>query len=183
MLEELIGFVGRKQSGKDTAANLLIENRGFERVAMGAGLKAMLRGLFMEMGLSAENADYILETERLKATPMKDLNGVTPRFLMQTLGTEWGRNLIWDDIWTEIFKMKADQFDRVVCSDVRFVNEAKAIRELDGLIVKIDADERLGPNEDHHRSEIEMTKIVPDLVIKNNGTVEEFREELRGVLL
>lgn len=108
--------------------------------------------------------------------------GVTPRTLMQTLGTEWGRDAVFSDLWIHVFKRRAAQFDRVICTDIRFLNEAVVVRSGGGVLIKIDADDRLGPNLDPHPSEQEMAQIKADLVIENNGTLDDFMTSCRSTL-
>lgn len=57
----LIGFTGFKGSGKDTAAKVLIEEEGFEKVAFAGGLKHMLRSAMLEMGLAPEYIEECIE--------------------------------------------------------------------------------------------------------------------------
>jgi len=128
----LIGIAGKKQSGKSSVANYLVQTHGFVRIRFAGPLKDMMRAL----GLSEEEIDG-----KMKEKPSKILGGQTPRYAMQTLGTEWGRHMIHPGIWTESWFHKYEAalalgMD-VVVDDVRFSNEAALIQHLDGRIVNI----------------------------------------------
>jgi hypothetical protein len=122
MRPHLIGFCGPIGAGKTFAADHLARDYGYSRVRFAGPLKAMLRAL----GLSEDQTDGAA-----KEAPCALLGGRTPRYAMQVLGTEWGRELISPDIWTRAWDHHAARYlDNglpVVVDDVRFVNEATAL--------------------------------------------------------
>jgi hypothetical protein len=128
----IIGITGYAGSGKSTAAKHLVERHGFTLVKFAGPLKAMMRCL----GLG----DREIEGD-LKEEPHPVLNYKTPRYAMQTLGTEWGRDLIGQNLWVDAAMASAatviDQGGRVVIDDCRFPNEAAAIKEAGGVIIKV----------------------------------------------
>lgn len=128
----LIAFTGRAGAGKSTAAQYLIEHKNFVRLRFAGPLKAMLRAL----GLTDREIDG-----DLKEQPCDTLCGRTPRRAMQTLGTEWGRELIAPDLWVSLFARDAELHRlagvSVVCDDLRFPNEAATIRKLGGKIIGV----------------------------------------------
>jgi hypothetical protein len=159
----LIGFTGRIGAGKSTAARALY-NRGFTRVRFAGPLKAMMAC----MGLSEQEVDGSLKEE-----PCDLLCGKTPRYAMQTIGTEWGRQMIGDDIWIRAFKRSVESYGEhipLVCDDVRFPNEAAAIRDLGGAIVRVVRGGSLGAV--GHVSEHQ--DFVVDATLYNTGSVPEF---------
>ena len=80
----LVGFTGKLGSGKDTAGEALVKI-GHTRFAFGDALKRMLKH---GLGLTQEQ---LHGTQAQKAEPIDWLDyEVTPRRMMQTLGTEWG---------------------------------------------------------------------------------------------
>jgi hypothetical protein len=133
----IIGITGLAGSGKTEVAKYL-HQYGFRRTRFADPLKKMLRAL----GLSARHVDG-----DLKEKPCALLGGATPRWAMQTLGTEWGRRLIWGDIWIKAWERSAKKILKkggsVVADDVRFPNEVETIRSLGGIIINI---ERPGHN-------------------------------------
>ena len=161
----ILGLVGPKGSGKSTLAHALMLDYHFRHFPFAGPLKAMLRTLLIGQGLTHQIIDQMIDGD-LKEKPSPYLDGKSPRFAMQTLGTEWGRALIGPDFWINTWKHKAEAAtDNVVCDDVRFLNESEAIRDLGGKIIYISRqDLKLG---DAHVSEQEMKKIRPDHVIAN----------------
>jgi hypothetical protein len=168
----LIGLTGLAGSGKSEAARILIEQFGFERVKFADPLKNMIRRMLADMGHIAEDVERMIEGD-LKEVEIPEL-GVTPRRLMVTLGTEWGRDLIRADLWTRLWAARADQFDLVIADDVRFPNEVEAIRNRGGILWKI---ERPGLERGTHASE--ALEVDADRTILNSGTLEELRSNVR----
>jgi len=127
----IIGIAGYAGSGKSTAADILVNEHGFERIKFADGLKNMLRAL----GLT----DRAIEGEN-KEEPHHLLLGRTPRYAMQTLGTEWGRHCIGEDFWVHYWKMRvrarliASPAVRIVVDDVRYPNEVQAVQSLSGAL-------------------------------------------------
>lgn len=124
----IIGIAGPKRSGKTLLANMLAEKYGLAHLSFAAPIRHFVADL---LGGTLEQ----LEVE--KESPIAWLGGVTPRTMMQLLGTEWGRQMIHSDIWVRICMRKAVAVGRAVISDVRFANEAKAIREAGGRIIRL----------------------------------------------
>lgn len=93
-------------------------------------------------------------------------------------------------LWHESFKVDTPNVDGWyapadigVITDVRFENEAVRIRELGGEVWYINAEDRLGPNEDMHTSEEKLPDELIDYVIENNGTKEELTQNVAASLL
>lgn len=127
----IIGLTGLAGSGKSTAAMHLVERHGFQRVRFAGPLKAMLAAL----GCTPAEIDG----DR-KEMPCELLGGKTPRWAMQTLGTEWGRNLIASDLWIRAWQHAVAQVPAgvpIVVDDCRFANEAAAIQAAGGSIIRI----------------------------------------------
>ena len=123
----LIGLTGDAGAGKDTAAFGLIR-QGYRKIAFADAIKEavnMMTGWNMSQWSDRE----------WKETPDERL-GVSPRHMAQTLGTEWGRNMIHPDIWVNASMVKVEGRDAVF-TDVRFDNEARIIRDAGGFIIKI----------------------------------------------
>jgi hypothetical protein len=125
----IIGIHGRARSGKDTVADILCRYHGFVRLAFATPIKDMLinGGLCRREDLEGND----------KETPLPNI-GVTARRLMQTLGTDWGRNMIGADVWIKRADQILQQYlkftKNVVVTDVRFANEAEYVRRVGGTI-------------------------------------------------
>jgi hypothetical protein len=166
----IVGLCGAIGSGKTTVAEHLVETYNFDPIKFAGPLKDMMRAL----GLTEEEING-----RLKEQPCDLLGGKTPRWAQQSIGTEWGRNLIDPDLWTRAWKKRAlDSLYPVVADDVRFANEAKLIRELGGTIIHID---RPGIVISSHVSE--AMPFTPDVVIKNDKGVVDLLQEINWLAL
>lgn len=163
-MRKLIAFTGAKKSGKTSSANHLIENYGYIKHYFAKPLKDMLKCL----GLNEEQVNGTL-----KEIPCEELCGMTPRKALQLLGTEYGRNLIHNNIWVQAWKNTMPNGD-IVCDDLRFPNEHKMIKLMDGIIIDISRPGFERTNE--HESE---AHVLPyDYQINNNGTLEDLNHKI-----
>lgn len=162
----LIGITGGKYSGKSTVAARL-STQGFERLSFAATLKAMALTLLGNVGMSFNE---IRAAELDKEAIMPRL-GVSYRTLLQTLGTDWGRDTINTDLWLLCAKqhVKALADKNIVFDDVRFESEAEFIRERGGLIIHLLRDTGMF---DGHASEQGVVRYPGDAVVGNNGSLE-----------
>ena len=149
----LIGISGLAGAGKSTAAFHLEREHGFWRYKMSGPLKNMLRAL----GLREDQ----IEGER-KETPAMFLSGRTPRYAMQTLGAEWGRKIMGD----------GQRLANGVCvsiEDIRFPNEAQLVRDMGGIVVRVEGKPPILHQEAAHISEGQTFPV--DVIIQNRGTI------------
>lgn len=129
----LIGlYSSAPRSGKSTIASYLTEY-GFYTVPFAGPIKRMTRTFLIQLGYGPTEIDHYLDTGKEEHLP-----GIrtTPRHILQTLGTEWGRDCIHPEVWLMCWERAAQQsLDSgvpVVCDDLRFPNEAALIRRLGG---------------------------------------------------
>ena len=176
---KLVGFTGRKRSGKDTAAAVFV-HAGYHRLAFATPLKHMLGVLLQYQGVPASQAELMIEGN-LKEVPSPFLGGRSPRHCMQTLGTEWGRGMVSDDLWVRTLVNTAQHFPLVVVSDVRFPNEVEAIKRAGGVVYRV---VRPGLSvEDMHPSEAQIDTLEVDGELLNIApSAEEFQLEVLALL-
>lgn len=105
-----------------------------------------------------------------------DRYGCTPRHIMQTLGTEWGRELIHPDVWVRAMGRRIFS-QPVVVADVRFPNEAMLVRNL-GVLIHV---EGRGGIDGDHESEQLLDRLEGDLVVRNDGSIEQLHAHLETV--
>lgn len=179
-MTHIVGIIGRKFSGKSTAAGALADNNGFTVVKFADPLKNMLRMLFYTCGYDEEEAEHFIEGN-LKEEPAGILMGKTARHAMQTLGTEWGRDNIHKDFWTNLFIQRASQKRLVVCDDCRFENEASIIADNGGVLIRLIGQHDLAPSEDKHPSEVEMDSIPVHHFVHNDGTIMDLYRGVKDV--
>lgn len=132
----LIGMAGYARSGKDTVADMLVKQHGFVKVRFADALKRGLATMFDMTEAQLDGDQKELEIPRL---------GRTSRYMMRTLGTEWGRRLIHPDVWViameqHLSQLLASGCRRIVISDVRFENEAKLVKsaKYQGFLVRVE---------------------------------------------
>jgi hypothetical protein len=169
----IIGFTGLAGSGKSTAADRLITAHGWQRVRFSGPLKAMLAAL----GLT----DAEIEGDR-KEVPCELLCGRTPRHAMITIGTEWGRDLIGPDLWVRAWRAAVDRMPAgvpVVVEDVRFENEAAAVRAAGGVVVRV-VRPGTGQIAAGHVSEAGVVTTGPELV--NDGSIATFLAQVDALV-
>lgn len=162
-MPQVIAITGLAGSGKSTIAQML-GARGFKLVKFADPLKEMLKVI----GLGPAE----LEGER-KALPCKLLLGRSPRHAMQTLGTEWGRHQIHDDLWCSIWRSRTKQWlldgHNVVCDDCRFENEVRAVQDLGGQIWNV---RRPGlRSAGNHSSEAGIASRFAEVQINNQSDI------------
>ena len=168
----LIGIAGPARSGKDSAADVLVREFGFTRYALADPIKAGVRVMF---GLTDDHTDG-----EPKEVVLPDL-GVSPRHLMQTLGTEWGRNTVRDDLWLRVADRVLAHIDGpVVVPDIRLENEAEWVRSKGGTLWHIERGE--APTVRAHVTENGVARQAGEPVIVNDGTLAELRAQVVDTL-
>lgn len=174
----IIGLVGVIGSGKTTAANYLEVYHGFQPEKFAGPLKDMLRAI----GLDDEEIEG-----RLKEAPCGLLCGVTPRHAMQTLGTEWGRDLISPDLWVNAWEYRVSDpiRRRIVADDCRFPNEAQKLRDIGAKLVRIVPSYGGYTPPDQaadHPSEVHIATMDVDIEITNDGGIYDLHRKLKSEL-
>jgi len=155
-----------------------------EIIPIGEPLKDMLSALLARAGLEdAAIRHWIHGDGKRLACPA--LGGRTPTHAMQTLGTEWGRECIAPDLWLSIWSARTAaaqaQGVMVINDSVRFENEAAAIRDMGGLVVRL-----VGRSGDLAATHASEAGVVPDLEVENqdgpDGPAEAAEAILAGLL-
>lgn len=178
--KRLIAFYSpAPQSGKTTASWLLQRYLGFESISFATPFKDMLWGL-----LNSANIPFRVITEletTAKETPIPILGGKSYRELAQTLGSQWGRNTISDNVWVDIATAKIKNFENVVIDDLRFPNEYQRVKELGGRVFKI---VRYGVEPTNsHESEGSLNSFEFDGEISNNDSIAAFENNVFKTVL
>ncbi len=175
MNRTIIGLAGTAGSGKDTLGDYLVCQHGFTKLAFADPLRDMVVALLVHLGIDERDALWSLANDRLfKEHPLPQIDR-SPRQLMQTLGTEWGRNQVHPDLWLKIAQERIElTAGPVVITDVRFSNEAQLVRDLGGKVWQL---RRLNAGlPSMHASEIPIRSAQIDRVLHNNGTPEQLFE-------
>lgn len=183
-MSTIVGLTGFKGVGKDTAAAGL-RQRGYRQVNFADPLRAML--LAMNPLIEIRYGEPVRLSTLVATHGWDDAKAIPDvRRLLQRLGTEGGRNIlsanVWVDKWrTDVACLPARA--RVVTTDVRFPNEAQAIRQLGGYIIRIESPSVT--SDDGHASETVMGAIMVDGTIVNDhlkGDAFDLRCELAAMV-
>lgn len=168
---KIIGFAGKGESGKSTAAAYLVLEHGFTEFNFADPLKKAAAALIGE--------DLELYYDHKSKAEIISWLGISRRTLMQLLGTECVRDRIADDFWTR--RMEHDIFlednPYIVIGDVRFVNEARMIKDLGGIIVLLERD--AGFASDHASEQIDFDS---DITIFNNEDLQVLFKKLDKIV-
>jgi hypothetical protein len=125
----IIGLGHRARSGKDTFADYLVAKHGFTKLSFATPLKEAARDIFL------------LTDEQMYGSLKEVVDprwGRTPRDILQKLGTESVRDVFGQETWVQRCKFGMEPGKRYVIADVRFPNEADAIKAWGGYVLKID---------------------------------------------
>lgn len=161
----LIGLCGAAGSGKDTVAEFLVRRHGFFRVAFADPIYEAVSAI---TGLSVEE----LHDRRNKENTLGWVS-CSPRRLLQSLGTEWGRDMIHPEIWVMSTMQRIEGMTDVVISDVRFNNEAEAILARGGAVWRVCGRSVELGEASKHASEAGVGDRYVDSVIQNAGSMED----------
>lgn len=179
---KLIGFTGAMGSGKSTAINLI------DALARDYTLVNIK---FAKPLYDIQEAIY----QRIETVYRRPESFEKDRKLLQWIGTEFGRSLD-KDLWIKLWKQEVQEtyldnkwinFNEgnllITCDDLRFDNEAQAVKDMGGIIIKLVSDknlERITTAEGikNHPSEQGVDNKYLDYIIENNGNIEDLRSSL-----
>jgi hypothetical protein len=188
MATDVIALIGKKRSGKDTFANVLVEERGYTRVAFADPLRSAALELDPWVPIHGSLARLRKTTPGLQASTIVRLSALIEavgwetakdlvpevRRLLQRFGTESIRK-IEPDFWINAARKTIDAIDGpVVITDCRYPNEADFAESVGGVLVRI---VRPGTeSDDAHPSETALDDRKVDVVIRNDGSIEDLRQ-------
>lgn len=180
----IIGLIGRAGSGKDTVANRLVAEHGFRAISIAAPLKDAASVLF-------DIDRHVMDDRQLKETI--DLRyGLTPRHLLQHMGTEYIRSQFSEDFLIKRALQGVSETDKVVITDVRFDNEAHGVMNTpisNAQLWNISADQRLrgetclDEKAAQHVSEQPLSlDMYSVLEVDNNGTMDDLYRKVDAMV-
>ena len=175
-LPVIIGLSGYARAGKDTFGAFLVENHGFERISFADGIRSVAYACNpMISGVSVNRKAKVIKLRTLVDTigweRAKEWSGV--RQFLQHLGTEGGREILGENVWVDAALRRARPGGKYVVTDVRYPNEADAIKALGGRVLRIERP-GYGPA-NGHVSETAMDEHDFDGLIRNDGSVHDLQ--------
>lgn len=166
----LVAFTGGKGHGKTTAAQVLID-MGWPHINFAEPLKASCGMIF---GLTPEE----MEDAVLKETVLDRWPYLSPRHILQHVGTDLFRDWL-DDTWVNAFERRVQTVaGNVVCSDLRFPNEAVKLASMGATTIRIINPNMEGPTAEAHRGESSQLGIVTEHTILNDSDVATLRRRV-----
>lgn len=200
-VKKIIAIAGLIGSGKDTAAQLLINHHHYTKIAFADSLKDAVSVVFgWDRGLldgSTQESRTWRETVDSWWADRLDMPHLTPRWVLQYWGTEVLRNHFHDDLWVASVERKiAATPSSVVITDCRFPNEIAAIKRCGGITARIyrgqdppwlelarqDMGEFRKQYPGVHPSEYSSVNLDYDYYLNNNGSIVELHGQLREML-
>lgn len=183
----IIGISGKAGSGKDTAAKILevlyanpdisyedFVNKRYKNFAdiqivhFADSLKETAQVLF-------RIGEWETNTQEGKKTTINWI-GKTVRELLQGIG-QGLRDAIDPNLWVKILFANTEGWSNYIIADVRYPNEVYAIKERNGILLRID---RKGAGAGNHSSETALDNYKEwDVHIENNGSIEDLFEAMR----
>ena len=180
-----VALIGKSRAGKDAFASYFIEN-GYKEFKFGTGIAEIIQRYFPEEWAKGK-----------------------PRYLYQQIGQ--GMREHDPDVWIKYTFRQIEEyreyvelfnyFDcKVIITDTRQRNEVEKLRAAGYIIVKIEADEKIRlermkaagdilPDDDfqlyqllNHETEQYSDLVVPNILVKNEGTLEDLRKKAEGVM-
>lgn len=180
-----VALIGKSRAGKNAFASYFIEN-GYKEFKFGTGIAEIIQRYFPEEWAKGK-----------------------PRYLYQQIGQ--GMREHDPDVWIKYTFRQIEEyreyvelfnfFDcKVIITDTRQRNEVEKLRAAGYIIVKIEADEKIRlermkaagdilPDDDfqlyqllNHETEFYSDYVVPDILVKNEGTLEDLRKKAEGVM-
>jgi dephospho-CoA kinase len=174
----IIGLSGYARSGKDEIAKILVEDYGYERVAFADKIRDFLYETDPQIG--GNRLQHLIDNygwDVAKSQP-------EVRYLLQSIGVA-ARKVFGDSFWINqalnphIYEHPIVGVNKdIVVTDVRFTNEAEIIKSLGGKIWRIKRNGVEAVN--NHVSEHEMDGYQVDMILKNEGTLEDLQKMVRN---
>jgi len=163
----IIGIMGKKKSGKDTLANYIIDKYKYTKKSFAYPLKKICSYLF-------HIPFHFFENQEFKECILDEWK-MSPRQIMQKVGTDMFRHHIDNEFWIRHLKYEIDMTSNIVITDVRFLNEVMMIQKYDGILIYIERNENEDMNEIHISENQDLLKYA-DIHLQNNGSIQNLIE-------
>lgn len=174
----VLGLSGWARSGKDSVAEFLEERCGYLKMSFAQPIKEALERLNPIIDVDGHRLSVSVAVEKIGWEPLKSMSQEV-RPLLQRFGSEVGREMFGDDIWVNYAMDRIPDGAKVVFSDVRYPNEADAIRRNGGEVWRIEREGNEPAND--HASEHALNKYDFDQRIYNDKDLEALWDKV-GVL-
>lgn len=184
----ILGLAAKKQRGKDTLADYLVERHGFEKLSFAGPMKASGAAA---LGVSVDLLDSLKENPLARVQLVEIMThdndivkvhtDISVREYWQKVGTEAHREIpeFGENVWVDMIYDKVADGGNYVIIDARFENEQREVKAMGGFVVQID---RPGMDEgDGHKSE-QVDHGLADFHIVNDSTLDDFYARVEETL-
>lgn len=198
---KIIGLTGQARAGKDTVARYIKQYCADKALicatyAFADPIYDMIQAL-----LGAKSSDFphgrnvgLYSPDRPSVYADKEKVipglGVSIRTLAETLGTEWGRQVIGPNIWTDMahrwleYRVKG-LVDVMIFTDIRYQNEADFVKKEGGKIIEVSVPQDQPASKprqcvggvDGHSSKNGIAPAQCDAFIVNRSTLDALRAD------
>lgn len=202
----IVGLLGFISSGKGTAGEFFVE-KGYIPLSFADSLKDSTSAIFgwdrdLLEGDTDESREFREQVDPFWSNKFgKD---ITPRYILQYMGTEVCRNNLLDSIWVDSLERKIYQHENVVITDVRFANEISFLKSLGATLIQVD---RLDTRPEWYDLYTKVMQTTPDewdtfakmrnihaseymwignkdidYVVENNSTIDDLKLKLSSII-
>ena len=198
-MKALLGLAGQARSGKDTVASMVEDILKEEVPELDVHQDAFANRLKVSaahaLGFKFDTIEEYREwSDRIKSNaviqvvlpespyrrPVDIIQEISGREFLQFYGTEAHREVFDPEFWVKSLLDDPPECGLLIITDVRFPNEAEAIREMGGEIWEIYRPETTTPAS--HASEEPLSAELLDFQITNDGSLDELKEQVSELL-
>lgn len=175
----LVGLLGTKGVGKDTVGDYLVSCHDYEKRAFATPIKEACSILFQLPSTRFEGDEKEIVDPR---------HGLSPRQMMQLVGTDFFRGKVHKDFWIRHFQTfhagRVENSPSLVVTDLRFQNEVDLIKSLGGMVLRITRAPREGQDGRHTTPDLHITEQGVallqgvDATIENDASLEDLFEKV-----
>lgn len=171
-----IAILGRSRVGKDTIASLLSEQLGYPILRLSTPVKDSCAALFdIPRGhFETDHKEHV--DERYNKTP-RDLLVWMTRAVQRDFPSDFFVRSLMTRIHSLFSTTQGHSSGGVIIPDVRFEHDVHLLRQLGALIVKVTRND--APVLHAHEDSIDALR--GDIVVENNGTLDELRKRAIGI--
>ena len=203
----IIGLVGWIGSGKNTVADILATQHSYKRDSFAAPLKDATANIFnwprKTLEGDTDHSRHFRECVDPYWANKLSIKNFTPRLALQIVGTELFREHFHPKIWLDSLEHRyiASGQKPTIITDCRFRNELAFVKQMGGFTIRVKrgddphwteiAKQAQEGNEfaiqqlsdiGIHASEWDHTGVLVDFIIENNGTLEQLKDKVNGVV-
>ena len=193
----IIAICGLQGSGKDTLGSFFIKNYGFVKLSFAGILKDIVSILFdwdreLLEGSTKESREWRESVDNWWGEKL-NIPNLTPRWVLQNIGTNVFREHFHPDIWVSAVERKLSKYENVIITDCRFQNEYDMLKSNNAYIIKIVRgfepkwflEYQLNSIEPKniHKSEYSWANFNFDSLVLNDGSLKDLEHQSHNIYI